>query len=214
MGIKERRDRERRLRAAAILATTRDIAAREGWQAVTIRRVADALELSAPTIYEHFASKDALLAELINSGYRQCLEVLRTARASSSDPVAAVIRMGEAYWDEAWSSPELYQVMYGIGGVAFASLPLPSESEQIHQEVLEAMRATIGPAADADASAEQRAQLFRAALHGLVTLVMAGRLAGGRASGAALVEPAIRAFIAAPPASVARPSRQRGHQGG
>lgn len=205
MGIKERRERERQERQLAIVEATRAIAAREGWQATTIRRVADELELSAPTIYEHFASKDALLHELLSSGYRRCLDVMVLARSSTEDPTLALVRMGQAYWDEAWSSPELYQVMYGLGGVAFTAFALPPEAGLIHDEVVAAMLALEAPdraeaagLAALAALAEQRAQLFRAMLHGLVTLVMAGRLAGAQERAADLVEPAIRSIIGRP----------------
>ncbi len=44
MGTKERREREREERRQAILQAARTIAGEEGWQAVTIRRVADSVE--------------------------------------------------------------------------------------------------------------------------------------------------------------------------
>ena len=64
MGIKERRDRERQEIKQAILTAAREIAAVEGWQSVTIRKVAERIEYSPPTIYEHFANKEAILLEL------------------------------------------------------------------------------------------------------------------------------------------------------
>ena len=73
MGIKERRDRERQELKQAILEAAREIAAREGWQAVTIRKVADRIEYSPPTIYEHFANKEAILIELEESLLRRLL---------------------------------------------------------------------------------------------------------------------------------------------
>src|SRR5215831_17182373 len=61
MGFKERRDRERTEMRQAILHAASEIAAQEGWHAVTIRRVAERIEYSPPTIYEYFESKEALL---------------------------------------------------------------------------------------------------------------------------------------------------------
>jgi AcrR family transcriptional regulator len=58
----------------AILAAARDIAAQEGWQAVTIRKVADRIEYSRPMIYEHFENKDAVLLELMREGFRLRIE--------------------------------------------------------------------------------------------------------------------------------------------
>jgi len=74
MGIEERRDRERQEMKQAILAAARDIAAQEGWQAVTIRKVADRIEYSPPMIYGHFENKDAVLLELMREGFRLRIE--------------------------------------------------------------------------------------------------------------------------------------------
>ncbi len=120
MGIKERRDRERQELKQAILAAAREIAASEGWQAVTIRRVADRIEYSPPTIYEHFASKEAILLDLTREGHRTLLAAIEAAQPTG-DPASGLIAAGHAYWEFAWTYPELYQVMHGLGGVQFCA---------------------------------------------------------------------------------------------
>src|SRR5262249_24356547 len=119
MGIKERRDRERQELRQAILVASRDIAAREGWQAVSIRKVAERIEYSPPTIYEHFLSKEALLAELMRDGFRLLLERVRAGVSANQAPEARIMGIALAYWEFAWEHPELYQVMHGLGGVPF-----------------------------------------------------------------------------------------------
>src|SRR5262245_52280453 len=121
MGIKERRERERRELRQAILAASRDIAAREGWQAVSIRKVAERIEYSPPTIYEHFASKEALLAALMRDGFRLLMERVRASTSAAAAPEARFMGIALAYWEFAWDHPELYQVMHGLGGVPFCS---------------------------------------------------------------------------------------------
>ena len=68
MGIKERRERQRREVRGGILDAARGIAVAEGWRSVTIRKIAERIEYSPPVIYEHFDSKDELVAE-----YLRCL---------------------------------------------------------------------------------------------------------------------------------------------
>ena len=58
MGIRERRERAKQDMKQNILGAAREIAAQEGWQAVTIRKVAELVEYSPPTLYEYFDSKD------------------------------------------------------------------------------------------------------------------------------------------------------------
>ncbi len=119
MGTKERRDRERQELRQAILMASRDIAAREGWQSVSIRKVAERIEYSPPTIYEHFTSKEALLRELMREGFRLLMERVRAGNSTAASPEARIMAIALAYWDFAWDYPELYQVMHGLGGVPF-----------------------------------------------------------------------------------------------
>jgi Bacterial regulatory proteins, tetR family len=47
----------------------REIAIEDGWEAVTIRRIADRLEYTSPIRYKHFSGKDGLLVELARDGF-------------------------------------------------------------------------------------------------------------------------------------------------
>src|SRR3954463_6957471 len=129
MGTKERRDRERQELRQAILTASRDIAAREGWQAVSIRKVAERIEYSPPTIYEHFTSKEALLLELMREGFRLLMERVQAGSSSAAAPEARIMAVARAYWDFAWDYPELYQVMHGLGGVPFCFGAVIEETE-------------------------------------------------------------------------------------
>ena len=71
MGTKQRREREKQEVREGILAGAREIALQEGWQAVTIRKVAERIEYSPPTIYEYFENKEAILLELLRQGFER-----------------------------------------------------------------------------------------------------------------------------------------------
>ena len=182
MGIKQRRERERQEIRQRILSAAREIAAEEGWQAVTTRKVAERIEYSQSTIYEYFANKEAILLALLRSGYEQLVEVVQAAFASTDDPEARLLAMTEAYWDFAFRSPELYQVMHGLAGISFGRYGHPETPVEIRQ--------SFGLAREAiqqwtEAMGVERADLTdlvearRGIIHGLITLAMAGRIAGG-----------------------------------
>ena len=116
MGIKERRQRQRQQLRESILSAAREIASSEGWQAVTIRKIAARVEYSPPVIYEYFDSKEDLLLELVREGYAGQLRTIEKARNSSDDPEEALLAMARAWCRFASESPDLYQVMYGLGG--------------------------------------------------------------------------------------------------
>ncbi len=213
MGTKERRDRERQELRQAILMASRDIAAREGWQSVSIRKVAERIEYSPPTIYEHFTSKEALLRELMREGFRLLMERVRAGNSTAASPEARIMAIALAYWDFAWDYPELYQVMHGLGGVPFcfdaaieeaesapnlsSSDQFPPEAKVVFQFTMDAIKELAdGGERDCD-EREALVHILWATLHGLVALTMAGRIDGGRVQAAGLVQRAVRAFLAA-----------------
>ncbi|HEU5099603.1 MAG TPA: TetR/AcrR family transcriptional regulator [Roseiflexaceae bacterium] len=204
MGTKERRDRERQMLRDSILAASRGIAAREGWQAVSIRKVAEQIEYSPPTIYEHFDSKEALLIELMREGFRLLLERVRAGDSPAAAPEARILGVARAYWEFAWEYPELYQVMHGLGGVPFCAEPAsavaqaepPPEAKVVFQFTMDALDALAGGTMSCD-DREAAVHILWATLHGLVALTMAGRIDGGRAQAAPLLERAVRDFLAA-----------------
>jgi AcrR family transcriptional regulator len=202
MGIKERRDRERQELKQAILGAAREIAAREGWQAVTIRKVADRIEYSPPTIYEHFANKDAILIELMREGFRLLLATIQAT--AGADAASRMIGICRGYWEFAWTYPELYQVMHGLGGVPFC---LDETAAELHGRMPEAkavfeataqvVRELPGLAQASALELDETVHVIWATLHGLVALTMSGRIEGGPAQAMRLVERAARDFLAA-----------------
>ena len=193
-----RRERQRREVRQGILDAARVIAARDGWQAVTVRRLAEHVEYSPPIIYQHFASKDDVLLELVREGFRTLHAALDAAGEGAGSPEEILLRMAHAYWAFAWDAPDLYQVMYGLGGVPFGVAATWDDGNRIGEAVAPVVAAIPGP--EGPPSPEQvmaRVLGLWAAMHGLVALAMAGRIAGGREGGAPFVDQAVRHAIIA-----------------
>jgi AcrR family transcriptional regulator len=70
MGITERRIRQKEEVKANILSTAWQIVKEDGWEAISIRKIADAIEYSVPVIYDHFQNKEAILWEFAKEGFR------------------------------------------------------------------------------------------------------------------------------------------------
>jgi AcrR family transcriptional regulator len=164
--------RGRLLNAARAIATT------EGWQAVTIRRIADRLEYTSPILYQHFAGKDALLRELVVEGFRQVTQRLRAV--ATQPPDRLVPALAGTYWDFAFDVPELYQVMHGLDGVPFGTADTPPEAIEtfaLCRDALLRVAAARGVALD---DPDGTTDTFWACLHGFVSLAMSHRIAGPR----------------------------------
>lgn len=195
MGIKQRREREKQEVRQGILTAAREIARQEGWQSVTIRKVAERIEYSPPTIYEYFESKEDILLELLREGFCQVAAALRAARAATEDPEQRLLKMVEVYWNFAMSNPELYQVMNGLG-VPYCREKPPAmrESFVITQEALtDWMQAMNVDIPDGEGAVE----IMRSLVHGLISLTMADRIYGGEARAKQLLERAMRDMFVA-----------------
>jgi AcrR family transcriptional regulator len=114
MASKERIARLKEDTRMSILKAALHIAKEEGWEALSMRKIADAIEYTAPIIYEYFENKDALMYELTRTGYLILNQKLEEARDKHNTPDKQLEAMWVAYWDFAFLKKELYQLMYGI----------------------------------------------------------------------------------------------------
>ncbi|MBA4115539.1 MAG: TetR/AcrR family transcriptional regulator [Rubrobacter sp.] len=197
MGIKERRQRHRQELRGNILDAAREIASTEGWQSVTIRKIAERIEYSPPALYAYFDSKEDLLLELMRMGYAGQLEAVESARKTSGSPEEALAGIAHAWWSFAIKSPDLYQVMYGLGGVSFPITELRQEGEKISDVVGEVIEGILRKNGKEAKDVEGKVTLLWGTAHGLVALAMAGRIVGGNEEAKRLVNQAARDYLTA-----------------
>jgi AcrR family transcriptional regulator len=197
LGIKERRERQRRALRGGILSAAREIASEEGWGAVTIRKIAGRIEYSPPMLYGYFDSKEDILLELVRMGYAGQLEAIERARDAARDPEEALIEMSRAWSRYAFEAPDLYQVMYGLGGVSFPVTELQREGEKIADEIAQVLEQLLAKNGKEAEDVWGKVTLAWATLHGLVALTMAGRIPGGYEETERLVDQATRDYLSA-----------------
>ena len=170
MGIAERKDRHRAEREQRIIAKARLIAESEGWNAVTIRRLAEEIEYSQPVLYSHFENKDAIVATVAVEGFREITRAIEKAARGSSGRGNALEKVANAYLTFARKHPALYEAMFTLPtGLRFAE----DDTRMELRAAFEALAAVVVPAhADVGAVTET----FWAALHGLAELERSGRI--------------------------------------
>lgn len=106
-----RRAREKAAAREKILAAARDLFVREGPDNVTMRRIADAAEYTAPALYVHFPDKDSLIEELCRGDFCLLRDAFRVAEAIA-DPVERLLEIGRAYVRFALQHPHHYRFMF------------------------------------------------------------------------------------------------------
>ncbi|MCP9749682.1 TetR/AcrR family transcriptional regulator [Ferruginibacter sp. HRS2-29] len=114
MASKERIQRLKEETRISILDAAFKIVKNEGWQSLSMRKIADEIEYTAPIIYEYYANKEAILQELTRKGYRVLTAELAEARDTQAIPEKQLEAMWLAYWDFAFAHKEYYQLMFGV----------------------------------------------------------------------------------------------------
>jgi AcrR family transcriptional regulator len=111
MGSAERRTRERADTRQRILDAAREMFVERGYEATTMRAIADRIEYTPTAIYHHFRSKEALLAELCAADFRALASAFQKI-GRIEDPIERLRRSGETYVEFGLLHPMQYQLMF------------------------------------------------------------------------------------------------------
>jgi AcrR family transcriptional regulator len=111
MGTKERRERERAEVREKILEAARALFVSEGYEAVTMRKIAERIEYSPTAIYLHFADKTALIRELCDVDFANLAQSFGTI-AELADPIERLRETGRAYVRFGIENPNHYRLMF------------------------------------------------------------------------------------------------------
>jgi len=112
MGIQERRERERLELRVRILNAARELFAKRGYEAVTMREIARRIEYSPTALYGHFEDKETLFRELCRQDFSEFAQSLLREVASVDDPVEQLCHAGIMYLSFAEHYPEHYRLMF------------------------------------------------------------------------------------------------------
>jgi AcrR family transcriptional regulator len=81
-------------------------------EAVSIRAVADAVGVTAPSIYMHFADKNDLIFAVCEKHFQKFDEFLEEAGSASDDPLESLFLRGRAYVRFGLQNPEQYRILF------------------------------------------------------------------------------------------------------
>lgn len=115
MLVKSDRQKQKEITKNAILKVAEEIVLQEGWQAVSIRKIAEAIGYSLPVVYNHFESKDAIQEEFVKHGFNMLATAMQNAKEKYANPETQLTQMALAYFDFAFSNSAYYKMMFGLG---------------------------------------------------------------------------------------------------
>jgi len=169
-----RREREKVAIRAKIMDAARQLFAERGYEAVTMRTIAERIEYTPTAIYYHFRDKDALIREICNEDFAALAAQFQRI-AGIKDPMERLHAAGVAYADFAFAHPNQYRLMFMT-----PSRPV-DECEDVvkgnpESDAYAFLKWTVGEAIAAGqlrpeyADVDMTAQLCWAAVHGVVAL--------------------------------------------
>lgn len=113
MGIAERRQREKEAVRAQILAAATELFANEGFEAVSMRKIADKIEYAPSTIYLYFKDKEELSGTIVTEVFDELTGVLEKIQNEQHEPLEAFRRGILAYIRFGLEHPHHYAVTFG-----------------------------------------------------------------------------------------------------
>jgi len=153
------------LRRDQITRAARSVAEAEGWEAVTMRRLASEIGVTQPVIYSAFAGGRQALIDAVALGGFEAI-----AAALDGVPAEPLTRM-QAYLDFAASQPHIYEAMFSMpSGLEFGTGTGPDALRR----AFDGIRAAF-PGPD-----KAEAEVAWATVHGLATLEISKRLPAAR----------------------------------
>ena len=161
-----------------ILEEAIGIVYREGPDRVTMRSLAEKLGYSPATIYLYFQSKDELFGEIAQHGFEELVKMIELVY-DDPDPFTAVREVCRRYLDFGFEHPELYRLM-----IQEIDMKVPEElrrredAQNVRGWELcrDAYVRGIASGVFRQGDPEAETALTWSMLHGLVLLVLAGRL--------------------------------------
>jgi len=179
MGVQERRARQKQLLRQEILDAARELLVRDGYAALSMRKVAERIDYSPTAIYLHFKDKQELVFSLCEETFARLVKELSTLDREYADPIVRLRKGLERYIRFGLNNPNHY--------IPTFMTPAPLEAkgkalDAIHDPASPGMRA-LAVLRDAIAAGVKAKKLRKvdpdiaaraawAAIHGITSLLI------------------------------------------
>ena len=174
MGVKERRTREKEQLRRRILSAARELFVTEGYESVSMRKIADMIEYSPTTIYLYYKDKADLLDSVCKETLLNLLNTLDLLRKDKSDPVETLRRSGRAYVEFGLKYPQDYKLTFVVRPQFQKGLGL--EEGSVGEKVFNYLRTMVSECIRQkkfrQVDVETTGQVLWSAVHGVTLLLI------------------------------------------
>lgn len=135
MGVKERKARQKKFLRQEILDAASELFVRNGYENVSMRRIAEKIEYSPTTIYLYFKDKAELLEQVCKETFGRLVQRLSKIMEQPGDPIEQLKRGLIAYIEFGLENPHQYRATF--------MMPIPEgfDHEKYHKEDSPGMQA-------------------------------------------------------------------------
>lgn len=142
-----RKETEQNARQKYILDAAQEILFRKGFEAATFVEIAAGAEISRPTLYKYFKSKEEIYLAVHVRGLKIRWEMLAKAMDKHDDPADKLYAFGEAYYEFVKKYPEFLRIQlfwdsFGLNTQEIRPESL-SEYTRFNQEARETVKSII-----------------------------------------------------------------------
>src|SRR5215831_5431503 len=174
MGVAERKSRQKESTRQEILDAARDLFVNEGFDNVSMRKIAEKVEYAPGTIYLYFKDKTEILDTLCQQTFEKLRARLDAIQKDPGDPVEGLRRGLRTYIQFGLDNPNQYIVTF----------VLAKREVEMHKRVaaesglacFNCLRSIVGQCLEGGyingGGAEETAQALWASIHGLTSLLV------------------------------------------
>lgn len=176
MGVRERRARQKKFLRQEILDAASELFVRNGYENVSMRRIAEKIEYSPTTIYLHFKDKAELLDQVCHETFGRLANVLARIQEQPADPLERLKRGLLAYIKFGLENPHHYRATFMILLPKELAAAKHAKEDSPGMQAFDFLRRSIS---DCVAAGEFRkvdvelvSQTFWAGIHGVTSLLI------------------------------------------
>ena len=174
MGTKARRAREKERLRQQILVAARELFVNEGYDNLSMRKIANKIEYSPTTIYLYFKDKADLLNSVCQETLLNLLNTLEQLKREKSDPIETLRKSGQAYVEFGLKYPQDYKLTFVIRPQFQKGLGLEEGSvgEKVFNYLREMVSECIQQKKFREMDIETTGQVLWSAVHGVTLLLI------------------------------------------
>ena len=179
MGSKERRDREREALRREILAAARELFISEGYERVSMRRIAERIEYSPTTIYLYFRDKSEILDEICEQTFARLARSLELIEAKGLDPLDGLREGCQAYVQFGLRNRHQYRLTFMVSSESVERGAESRYEGSMGERAFGFLERSVGRCVEAgyfrEGEVALASQVVWVSIHGLTSLLIALR---------------------------------------